>query len=75
MMISQKRRVKARQRFIAALRLIVKAVLNRGHEGTESVNYNEDVQAFLKKGLAASRWSTAVQAQQQLESHFGRRFR
>ncbi|WP_309397870.1 helix-turn-helix domain-containing protein [Cerasicoccus maritimus] len=52
----------------------LEAVLNRGYKGTKSVNYNEDVQAFLKKGLAASRWNTAVQAQQQLESHFGRRF-
>ncbi len=52
----------------------LEAVLNRGYEGTESVNYNEDVQAFIKQGLAASRWNTAVQAQQQLERHFGRRF-
>ncbi len=52
----------------------LEAVLTRGYKGTKSVNYNEDVQAFLKNGLATSRWNTAVQAQQQLESHFGRRF-
>ncbi|MGE9296683.1 MAG: IS630 family transposase [Puniceicoccales bacterium] len=49
-------------------------VLRREYEGGRPLQCDADIAAFLEQGLKAARWNTAVQAQQDLEVHFGRRF-
>lgn len=50
------------------------ALLTRQHKGRTSSKYDSDVRAFLNQGLEAGRWASAVQAQQDLEKHFKRKF-
>ena len=50
------------------------ALLQRAHKGSSSTYLDDEVRAFIQKGLQASRWNTVTQACQQLEDHFGRSY-
>jgi len=47
----------------------LEAVIHRGASTGRPNNCDEQVQAYLKKGLENARWNTAVQAQEGLEAH------
>ena len=51
------------------------AVLKRNFKGKKNQHYDEEVEAFLKKGLENARWNTAVQAQEALEKKFKKSFK
>jgi len=51
------------------------AVLQRNYQDNGRPSHcDEEVKAYLQKGLQVGRWNTAIQAQQELEQHFGRYF-
>ena len=52
----------------------IEGVLKRNYTGGVPRHRTEEVEVFLAKGLKAGRWNTAVQAQQDLEKRFERRF-
>ena len=49
----------------------LEAVLKRDYKGRTHTYFREEVKAYLKKGLQAGRWNTAVQAQLDLQKRFG----
>lgn len=50
------------------------AVLERGSSGGRPSGLDEEIEAYLLKGLDKARWNTAEQAREELEKHFERRF-
>jgi len=52
----------------------LKGLLNRGYGIGRPSQLDEEIESFLLGGLKAARWNTAIQAQQDLEKHFGREF-
>lgn len=51
------------------------AVLERGYGIGRPSGLDEEVQAYLLKGLEHARWNTAAQARKELSEHFGRNFK
>ena len=52
----------------------LEGLLKRGFKGRTHTYCNEDIRAYLLKGLECGRWNTVVQAQRELEAHFHRTF-
>ena len=53
----------------------IEAVLERKCSPGRPSNLNEEVEAYLMKGLEKARWNTAGQARDELEKHFEQRFK
>lgn len=52
----------------------LEALLRRDYKGRTHSYCDDEIQAYLLKGLQCARWNTVVQAQQELEVHFDRKF-
>jgi len=50
-------------------------LLTRGFKGRTHTYCDEEIQAYLLKGLECGRWNTVVQAQKELEARFDRKFK
>jgi len=50
------------------------ALLERGYGSGRPSGMDEQIEAYLLKGLQNARWNTAEQAREPLERHFERRF-
>lgn len=53
----------------------LEGVLKRNFKGKKNQHYDEEVEAFLIKGLKNARWNTAVQAQEDLQKKFKKSFK
>ena len=51
------------------------AVLKRNYGIGRPSGMDEEIEAYLRKGLQNARWNTAQQAREELERHFERRFK
>jgi transposase len=64
------------KRWFAAFRAGgIEAVLDRKYGIGRPTSLNDEIEAYLMKGLENGRWNTAVPARDELEKHFKRRFK
>lgn len=52
----------------------LEALLERKYTGRTHTYCNEEIEAYLQNGLECARWNTVVQAKEDLETHFKRKF-